>query len=75
MTDDSITAASDWADVFRRRALKLGLTQREVDELAQLAPGYFSTICAGTKIPGGAVIVRICAALRIELRSVEKSLE
>jgi hypothetical protein len=73
MTERAITAPSDWATLFRRRAIELRLTQRDVDELANLAPGYFSTICAGTKIPGGAVIVRICAALKIELRPVENS--
>jgi len=73
ITEKPITAASDWASVFQRRAREVGLTHREVDELAALPDGYFSKICAGMKIPGGAVIVRICAALRSELQLVEKS--
>jgi len=72
VTERAITAASDWATVFQRRARELGLTHREVDGLAELPDGYFSKICAGMKIPGGEIIVRICAALRIELRPVEK---
>ncbi|MCW2219513.1 hypothetical protein M2232_003045 [Bradyrhizobium japonicum] len=73
ITDRAITAPSDWATLFRIRARELGLTHREVDGLADLTDGYFSKICAGMKIPGGEIIVRICAALQIELRPVEKS--
>lgn len=73
MTKRAITAPSDWVALFRVRARELGYTHREVDELADLTDGYFSKICAGMKIPGGEIIVRICAALRIELRPVEKS--
>jgi hypothetical protein len=73
MLTDQITSASDWAGLFRKRAIVLGLTHREVDGLAKLPDGYFSKICAGMKIPGGETIVRVCAALEIELRPVEKS--
>lgn len=72
---EPVTCASDWAALFRKRAIELGLTHREVDELAKLAPGYFSKIAAGMKVPGGDRIVRICAALQIEIHPVEKSTE
>ncbi|WP_141933476.1 helix-turn-helix transcriptional regulator [Bradyrhizobium sp. UNPA324] len=67
-----IAAPSDWATLFRIRARELGLTHREVDGLANLTDGYFSKICAGKKVPGGEIIVRICAALQVELRPMEK---
>ncbi|WP_445215681.1 helix-turn-helix domain-containing protein [Bradyrhizobium sp. Pa8] len=72
MTGSSINSAPDLAERFRRRAIELGLTQREVDDLARLSSGYFATICSGSKIPGGEIIVRICAALQIELWLVER---
>jgi len=72
ITHRPITAASDWAAVFRRRARDLGLSHREVDRLAKIPDGYFSKICAGMKIPGGEMIVRVSAALGLELQPVEK---
>jgi Helix-turn-helix domain len=69
----AITEASHWGAMFRNRARELGLTHREVDELAEIADGYFSKVCAGRKIPGGDVILRICNALRIELRPLKKN--
>ena len=73
MSEHLIRSAADWATVFRKRAIDLGLTHRDVDGLADLAPGYFSKIAAGMKIPGGEMIIRLCTALRIELRPTEKS--
>jgi hypothetical protein len=76
MTETLIRSSADWATLFRRRAIERGLSHRKVDVLAHLPDGYFSKIAAGKKVPGGEIILRLCAALRIEridLRLVEKS--
>lgn len=67
MTDAQVRSAEDLALIFRRRAIELCLSHREVDARADLPDGYFSKLVAGMKVPGGDTIVRVCAALELRI--------
>jgi len=70
MTERLIRASTDWAAVIRVRAAELGLSHFEVDQRANLQPGYTNKIVNGKKKPGAVTIERLCGALKLALRPV-----
>jgi hypothetical protein len=65
MSDRLIRSATDWAAVFRARIHELDLSHFEVDQLAELQPGYTNKIVNGKKRPGAITIQKLCGALAL----------
>jgi hypothetical protein len=63
MSERLIRSAADMVALFGARAKELGLSHREIDELAGLGDGHFSKLMCGDRKPGGRTIERICSAL------------
>ena len=65
MTGRLIRTSVDWIVVFRERIAELGLSHREVDELAGFGEGYTSKILCGDRKPGALTIERLSGALKL----------
>jgi predicted transcriptional regulator len=58
---------TDWPNIWRRRRVHLGLTQREVDQLAGLADGYVAKLECGDKTPTSPTIDAMNQALGLTI--------
>jgi hypothetical protein len=65
MTGRLIRTSADMVALFAARAKELGLSHREVDELAGLGDGHFSKIMCGDRKPGALTVEGICGALQL----------
>ena len=57
----------EWLAQFRRRAVELGLTQRDLDVRGKLPDGYSSKIMAGQKAVTPRTLQRFLVALDLEI--------
>jgi hypothetical protein len=62
-----IRTADGIVAMFVDRARVLGLSHREVDDLAHLGEGYFSKLACGDRRPSAVTIEKLCAALALGL--------
>ncbi|HEV2156352.1 helix-turn-helix transcriptional regulator [Bradyrhizobium sp.] len=62
---DPIRTAPGFVAVFVDRARALGLSHREVDEIAGLGEGYFSKLACGDRRPTASTIEKLCGALHL----------
>ncbi|WP_354102193.1 helix-turn-helix transcriptional regulator [Bradyrhizobium sp. RT7b] len=62
---EPIRTAAGIVDLFVERARSLGLSHREVDEMADLGEGYFSKLACGDRRPSAVTIEKLCGALQL----------
>jgi hypothetical protein len=65
MSNRLIRSSADMVALFAARAKDLGLSHREIDEIAGLGDGHFSKIMCGDRKPGALTIERIWGALQL----------
>jgi predicted transcriptional regulator len=67
MSERVVITPADLATALRVRIRDLGLTQAELDFLAELSPGHAGKVLTGRKEPRFTTIARLCRALDLKI--------
>jgi predicted transcriptional regulator len=65
MSERLIRSSADMVALFGDRIRELGLSHREIDDLAGFGEGYTSKIMCGDRQPGARTIERMCRVLKV----------
>jgi transcriptional regulator with XRE-family HTH domain len=63
---DGGVAMSDMLAIFRARKAQLGLSNSQLEEIADLGEGNASKILSGDRDPRAGTLERICRALKLQ---------